>query len=82
MQQVNGGVKHLVMQAALMESFRNTGCLSNEEWRMEHGVPESVLEDKERSHKVGLGRLAVLQDEMCEEELKSLAACTGELGES
>lgn len=74
MQQVNGEVNHLVMPMAWMENFHNTGCISSEEWHMEHGVPESFLEDKERSHKFGLGKLAVLLDEICEEQLKSLAA--------
>lgn len=59
-----------------MENFHNTGCISNGEWHMEHGVRESFSEDKAISHKVGLGKLAVLQDEICEEQLKSLAACT------
>lgn len=71
-QQENGGVKHLIMQVVYLESLYNTGYILNEEWHMEHGVPGSFLEDRVRSHRVGLGKLAVLQDEICEEQLLKL----------
>lgn len=73
-QQANGGVKCLVMRVVYLESLYSTGCILNEEWHMEHGVPESFLEDKVRSHRVGPGKLAVLQDEICEAQLLKLLA--------
>jgi hypothetical protein len=55
-QQVNGGVIHLVMPAVWTDCLRSTGYILNGEWHKEHGLPENFLEGMGRSHKVGLGR--------------------------
>lgn len=56
-EQVNVGVKSLViMPVVWMESLSSIDYILIGEWRREYGVQESFLEDKEKSHKAGLGK--------------------------
>lgn len=56
-EQVNGGVKHLViMPVAWMENLSSTGYILNAEWCKEHGIRASFVEDMVKSHRVGLGK--------------------------
>jgi len=55
-QQVNDGVMRSVLLMEWIEYLRSIGCILNGEWHMERGFPASFLEDKVKSHKVGLRR--------------------------
>jgi hypothetical protein len=61
-QQVNGGVRHLVVPEAWMENLSSTGYKLNGELCTEHRLRGSFLEDTVRSHKVGPRKSALLQD--------------------
>lgn len=52
---VNGGEMGLILLREWKEYQHSIDCTRSGEWRREHGLPASFVEDMVRFHKVGQG---------------------------